>query len=337
MLGVFIVPTGIGAEIGGHAGDASPAAKLIASCCDKLIVHPNVVNASDINEMTANMLYVEGSMLDRFLEGEIELEERRHNKILVVVNPPLTNITINAVSASRVTVGTTAGIVELKTPLRLIGGISKSGEAIADVQGHQELAAQIRDYDFDVLAIHTPIEVPREVSLNYFRNGGVNPWGKVEAQASKLISRLLRKPAVHAPLETTKPEDAELYFVKDEIVDPRIAPEVLSIAYLHCVLKGLNQAPIVDNLVMGRGLHSCDVDFLVSPDRCWGLPHEACKECGIPIIMVKENQVAFGVDTVGKASVYVHNYWEAAGWIMTLKAGINPWAARRPVSLPPGC
>ena len=31
---VFIVPTGIGAEIGGHAGDANPAAKLIAAACE---------------------------------------------------------------------------------------------------------------------------------------------------------------------------------------------------------------------------------------------------------------------------------------------------------------
>lgn len=51
---VFIVPTGIGAEIGGHAGDASPAAKLIASLCDNFVTHPNVFNASDINEMPEN-------------------------------------------------------------------------------------------------------------------------------------------------------------------------------------------------------------------------------------------------------------------------------------------
>ena len=79
---VFIVPTGIGAEIGGHSGDATPAAKLIASTCDKLFIHPNVVNAADINEMTNNMLYVEGSILDRFLEGQIGLEEVYNNKIL---------------------------------------------------------------------------------------------------------------------------------------------------------------------------------------------------------------------------------------------------------------
>ena len=45
---VHLVPTGIGAEIGGHAGDATPTAKLLASVCDTLITHPNVVNASDV-------------------------------------------------------------------------------------------------------------------------------------------------------------------------------------------------------------------------------------------------------------------------------------------------
>ena len=68
---VLVVPTGIGAEIGGHAGDATPVARLLASVCDTLITHPNVVNASDLNEMPANGLYVEGSLLSRFLMGAI--------------------------------------------------------------------------------------------------------------------------------------------------------------------------------------------------------------------------------------------------------------------------
>ena len=53
---VFLVPTGIGAEIGGHAGDATPAARVLAEACEKLITHPNVVNASDLNEMPENAL-----------------------------------------------------------------------------------------------------------------------------------------------------------------------------------------------------------------------------------------------------------------------------------------
>ena len=53
---VMLVPTGIGCEIGGHAGDAGPAARLLASVCDRLLLHPNVVNGSDMNEMPENAL-----------------------------------------------------------------------------------------------------------------------------------------------------------------------------------------------------------------------------------------------------------------------------------------
>lgn len=45
---VLIIPTGIDANIGGHCGDGNVVARLIASACDTLITHPNVVNASDI-------------------------------------------------------------------------------------------------------------------------------------------------------------------------------------------------------------------------------------------------------------------------------------------------
>jgi len=59
---VMIVPAGIGAEIGGHA---NAAARLLGWTYDRLIFHPNVVNACDSNEMPENSLYVEGSILGR--------------------------------------------------------------------------------------------------------------------------------------------------------------------------------------------------------------------------------------------------------------------------------
>ncbi|MBI3301389.1 MAG: DUF3326 domain-containing protein [Deltaproteobacteria bacterium] len=61
---VLLVPTGIGAEIGGHAGDAGPVARMLAEVSDTLVLHPNVVNASDLNEMPQNALYVEGAVPD---------------------------------------------------------------------------------------------------------------------------------------------------------------------------------------------------------------------------------------------------------------------------------
>ena len=71
---VLIIPTGIGCELGGHSGDGGAVARLFASIADNLITHPNVVNAADINELPENGLYVEGSILSRFLMGQITLK-----------------------------------------------------------------------------------------------------------------------------------------------------------------------------------------------------------------------------------------------------------------------
>ena len=62
-LGAFIVPTGLGASIGGYAGDASFWARKFASKF-QLIVNPNVVNAGCFSGITENMLYTEGYSID---------------------------------------------------------------------------------------------------------------------------------------------------------------------------------------------------------------------------------------------------------------------------------
>ena len=83
---VFLIPTGIGCEIGGHAGDATPVARLLSSSCDNLITHPNVFNASDLNEMPENSLYVEGSTICRLMMGTVGLQPVRSNRILAIID-----------------------------------------------------------------------------------------------------------------------------------------------------------------------------------------------------------------------------------------------------------
>lgn len=323
MNGVMIIPTGLGCEIGGHAGDANPVAKLVASVCDTLAIHPNVVNASDINEMTNNMLYVEGSMLDRFLEGSIKLNRVNNNKILVVANSPLNPNVINSVSAARATIGIDASILVLKTPLRMIGKI-KNNQATGEVYGWKELVNQVKNYNFDALAIASPIEVERDTTLNYFKEGGVNPWGGIEAITSRLISDALNKPVAHSPVCDIAPSDEELYDFQ-YIVDPRIASEVVSVSYLHCILKGLHKAPVI-----GNNFSVKDIDFLISPFGCWGRPHLACTKANIPIIVVEENKTCF--DLVSDKAIYVKNYLEAIGVIKALKIGVTIESVTRPIS-----
>ncbi len=69
------------------------------------IFFPIVVNASDLNEMPTNSLYVEGSTLDRFLYGMVGLAPVTANKILVLIDGhhdlELVDKTVNMVNAAR--------------------------------------------------------------------------------------------------------------------------------------------------------------------------------------------------------------------------------------------
>lgn len=324
---VMVIPTGIGCEIGGHAGDANPVAKLLGKCCDKLILHPNVVNACDINEMPENALYIEGSILDRFLEGSIYLEKPRHqNKILLVANK-IDDWVINAVNASRVTLGIDIVMAELEHPLQMIA--TKMGKvATGKVTGWRELCNQVMGYRFDALAVYTPIDCEEGVKDDYYKNGGVNPWGGVEAKASRMVATQVNKPVTHAP-----PFDT-IYSYEGK-VDSRIAPEIISNCYLHCVLKGLQWAPRISQ----TGLSVADVDVLVSPYCCWGRPHEACLDKDIPIIVVLGNETVYDdtiydeseVDMGDPRLLWVNNYMEAAGLIMAMRAGVTRESITRPI------
>ncbi len=321
---VFIIPTGVGCAIGGHAGDATPAAKLIAETCDRLILHPNVVNASDINEMPPNALYVEGSILDRFLFGAVDLQEVRSNKVLIAVPSPAKAETINAVNAARATIGLNAEIMEMDTPLVMRGWVS-NGVACGEAEGVEALVEQVRDKQFDALAIASPIDVPDGAALTYLQSEGpvVNPWGGIEAQVSRQIADRLDKPVAHAPIEceSTK-SDPELFeILYRRVVDPRKAAEVCSSCYLHCILKGLHKSPRI-----GQGIHRTSVGCLVSPVGCIGPPHEACLAAGIPVIAVEENTTAY--QRRDDRIVYVANYLEAAGVVSCLSAGVLPSSVR---------
>lgn len=321
----MIIPTGISCEIGGHAGDAAPTVKLLAKCCDKIIIHPNAVNASDINEMPDNALYVEGSILDRFLEWKIELKEVAFNKILLAVNKPVEPDTINAMNAARTNIGAKIELMELNTKLEMNGYYDKNGIATGQVYGWKELCEQSKQYSFDALAIQTWIEVNRKTKLRYYKTGGVNPWGGIEAIASKLIANKLNKPVAHAPFDDREEQADDLKDL-NMVTDPRMAAEMVSVAFLHCVLKGLHKAPIISY----EGLSGKDVDFLITPINCVGRPHHACMKAKIPIIAVKENKTILN-DKMPDSFIIVDNYLEAAGLLMSYNAGVDYKSVRRPL------
>ncbi|MCZ6589568.1 MAG: DUF3326 domain-containing protein [Alphaproteobacteria bacterium] len=341
----LLVPTGINAEIGGHAGDATPVAKLLGAICDQVIVHPNVVNASDINEMPANALYVEGSVVCRLLMGTVGLRRVRSNRVMVVIDDHndeyFVNAAANAVNAARASYGLNCPeIVRLSPPIEMQTAYAKSGRAVGEIgnlSGLFELCKKRRN-DFDALAISSVIRVPPNYHQDYFDREGemVNPWGGVEAMLTHAVSEYLDIPSAHAPMF-----ESRLISDKDPgIVDPRMAAEAVSLTFLQCVLKGLHQSPriVTDAQEMQAPdvLTASEISCLVIPDKCVGLPTLAALFQGIPVIAVRESQNLMQNDLemlpwqAGQLHV-VENYWEAAGVISALRAGIDPMSVRRPI------
>ncbi|MCH7556681.1 MAG: DUF3326 domain-containing protein [Planctomycetes bacterium] len=343
---VMIVPTGIGAEIGGHAGDAGPAARLLAGACDTLITHPNVVNASDINELPENGLYVEGSVLTNLLMGTVGLQKVRANRVMLVIDKHpesrISDFAINAASAARTTLGLECPqIIEMEPSIRMWAEYSISGCAVGRVEGLERLCKILQQHrdDYDAVALASVIDVPKDFHMKYFRSHGemVNPWGGVEAMLTHAISMLFGVPSAHSPMM----ESMEVLNLNAGIVDARIAAEAVSSSFLHCVLKGLHRSPriITDKMVFTHPgvLTAADVSCLVIPDKCVGLPTLAALEQGIPVIAVRENRNRMrnelGKLPFGPGKLFIaENYPEAVGIMTALKAGVALSSVRRPLA-----
>jgi hypothetical protein len=341
---VYLVPTGVGAEVGGHAGDATPAAQLLASICDHLVTHPNVVNASDINELPTNASYVEGSVICRLLMGTAALKTVRANRVLVVIDAQsdemIENLALNTIEASRSTFGLNcAGIFRLDPSLKLAAVYAESGRAVGTGHGIDRLFTLLeaqRD-DYDAVAITSQITVPDSYHDDYFSSDGsmVNPWGGVEAMLTHAVSHYFDVPSAHAPMM----ESREILFADTGRVDPRMAAEAISSSFFLCVLKGLNRSPAIMSDLPARpatdALTAENISCLVLPDGCIGLPTLAALEQGIPVVAVREGRGLLNNDLSqlpwrpGQLTI-VENYWEAAGVLAALRAGLAPGAVRRP-------
>lgn len=333
----MIVPTGLGFQIGGHAGDANPVAKLLGQACDRLILHPNVVNASDLNEMPSNSLYVEGSLLDRFLSGELVLKESRSNKILLFVNE-LNARVVNAANAAETTLGCEVEIAELDCPLRMSAEYNFDGSSGGWFDGVDELIEQFDRLggksQYDAMAVYTPIDVEESTRMNYIKGENkVNPWGGIEAKVSGRIADELGMPVAHAPTD-----DGDTF---EDVVDPRFSPEMISFSFLHSVFKGLHKAPKVELSLNAYGVGGSeqalktlsykDLDALVTPVGCFGRPHNECVDKDIPVIAVRENKAAtIQGDMEYDEFITVDNYHEAVGVIKGIEAGVSMRSVRRP-------
>ena len=313
------------------------------SCCDSMITHPNVLNASDLIHIPENVLYVEGSVIAKLLMGTSRLVPVRSNRLLVIVQAHkdrlFTDAAVNAVNAARAYFGLHATEVVMVDPgFKMQGDYSSSGAAAGTIQGIERIwdILDARLGEFDAVALSSVIQIPSELhSTYYYRRGDlINPWGGVEAMLTHAISLKYGVPAAHAPMF----ESREIAEIDVGVVDSRMAAEVISMTFFESVLRGLQRSPrILGQEARGtEGLGAEDIACLIIPNGCLGLPTLAALQQGIKVIAVRENANIMRNDLSrlpwkDGQFIQVENYWEASGVANSLRIGLDPLSVRRPM------
>lgn len=300
-ISLMAVPTGLGASIGGYAGDASLTAKKISNVIP-LIVNPNVVNAAVFSGINDNMLYVEGSTMSDFVRGSAGLKPSLNNKIGVIfdrsIPEKVLNIHINTLNAVKTVYGIdimgyeitdeAAGVEFFKTETGISTGSLNNPLTLL------KAGKKLLEKGAEALAVVCFFEEPEED--DYEDGEGVDIVGGIEAVISHYLSRELHCPCVHAPAFSD-------VSISGKIVNPKVSAEYITPTFLPCLMLGLKNAPMIVNpdskdCITYKNLHS-----VVMPYDSLGcsLVFDAIKN-EIPVYAVKENQTVLNIDkyAIGK-------------------------------------
>ena len=341
---VFVVPTGIGAAIGGYAGDALPVARALAQVTDRLITHPNVLNGAQLYWPMANAYYVEGYGLDQFAAGRWGLRPVHQNSIGLVIDQAVEDELrwrhLQAADAARATLGLNVSThIVTDSSLGVSLKTTASGASWGTVENPGSLlrAAERLINEAGVRAIAVVARFPDDEdspALAAYRQGqGVDPLAGVEAVISHLVVRTFKLPCAHAPALSPLPLDTQ--------ISPRSAAEEIGYTFLPCVLAGLSRAP---QFVCQRDHPSAansavitadQVDAIVVPATAFGgsavmsLAPQLSRR-GAQVIAVGENSTKMAVEAadLGIRAIAVDTYLEAVGAIAAYRAGVTTDALR---------
>ncbi len=341
------MPTGIGAAIGGYAGDALPVARMISQVCDRLITHPNVLNGAQLYWNLPNTLYVEGYGLDQVAAGNWGLRLVHQNRIGLIldraIEPDLRLRHLQAADAARATLGLDlTEYVITDQPLNVELKTAKSGATWGTIENPDSLlrAADRLIHQAGATAIAVVARFPDDCSsqaLQDYRHGqGVDPLAGAEAVISHLVVQTFQVPCAHAPALLPLPLDAQL--------SPRSAAEELGFTFLPCVLAGLSRAPQFMTQSIHSSIHASDVwadqiDAIVIPETaCGGSAVMSLSQSTTKIIAVRENSTKMQVppESLGISAISVNSYLEALGVLVCDRAGIDP-KALNPTIAPLSC
>ena len=324
---VFIIPTGIGASIGGFAGDASPAVKLISKVCP-VITNPKTVNAAVFSGIGENILYVEGYSINEFFKEKIALRTSKFNKIGIIFDKAIPehifNIHINTINAMKSVYGIDIKhIIVTHEAAGVRFGITEGGFSTGCLENPDTIisaAVSLKNKGVDAIAVVCYFEGSDDA--DYAGGKGADPVGGVEAVISHLISKELNMPAAHAPAFN------EISF-STKIVDKRAASEYITPTFLPCIILGLYNAPRVIDIKEKNpaDITLRSINSLILPYNCLGNTAVLkALEKNIPVIAVEENKTVLNITPealgIEEKVIVVKNYIEAAGYLLALREGI---------------
>ncbi len=341
---MHVVPTGVGAALGGALGDAMPVNKILTHL-GLLVTHPNTCNGGPLNAgnyESGEIMYVEGGALTNFSKGHLFLEPVIGNRIGVIIDRGkedtwALDLAQNTINHCQSHFG--FPLVGIEITEKPVGGkalrSNKSRVMLGEVENIEtviEAGRRLVSQGAQALAIFTFIDVPFYFWLNYFAEGNFdkddampNPVGTVEALISHILSRYFGIPSAHAPLLYKNDRD----FLQNcgLIKNGAAAGDAATPYYIPSVLRGLHYAPrLVSPEVLyepDEVLRFNDVSVLICPATAMGgIPMISANANAIPIIGVKENKTVLRVTAVKMGFRYaleVDNYLEAVGLLMLAK------------------
>ncbi len=352
---LLIIPTGIGCSVGGYAGDAIPAARLLASASECLITHPNVMNGGSLYWPDSCIQYVEGYSLNLFAAGEVFLKPVRQQKVGLLLDAGLESDLkkrhLQVADGCVASLGLNIGPVittERAIQINLKKGLS--GSSWGNIEEPDVLlraAEKLKKAGATAIAVVTRLPDDSDgLETQLYRQGnGVDVIAGVEAVISHFLVKHLLIPCAHAPGLHPLPIDYDL--------DPRTSGEEIGYTFLQSVLVGLSRAPDLicksalktkENalLPVKSILSNRDLGAVVVPQGALG--GEAvlsCIERFIPLIIVSNQGVLNVSSTKMRLDclsgekynniLHAENYVEAAGLITALRHGINIKSLQRPI------
>ena len=327
----LIVPTGVGAAIGGYAGDALPLVRAIAQVADTVITHPNVMNGAQLYWPLPNVLYVEGYGLDQFAAGKWGLCPVHRNRVGLLldaeIEAPLRWRHLQAADAARATLGLDViGYTVTDTPVGVTLQTAASGATWGTIKNPGTLlrgAEALLKQGAAAIAIvvRFPDDEDSTTLQNYRQGQGVDPLAGAEAVISHLLVRTFQVPCAHAPALNPLPLDPE--------VSPKSAAEEIGYTFLPCVLAGLSRAPqfvVPPTMIQANDIWKCQVDAVIAPATAFG-GSGVLNFCNsrTQVVAVEENDTTLSVtpESLGIQAIRTRSYLEAIGVIAAHKAGIS--------------